>query len=74
MAETVQTPQTALKYTTEVMEDGRVELDVPFPPGARVTVFVVVEPADSFADLLLAAQSSLDFWDNPVDNEDWNNA
>jgi len=30
-------PQTALKYDIEVMEEGRVELHVPFPPGARVT-------------------------------------
>ncbi|OQX24114.1 MAG: hypothetical protein BWK80_22455 [Desulfobacteraceae bacterium IS3] len=25
------------------------------------------------ADLLLSAQSSTDFWDNPFDDEDWNN-
>ncbi len=24
-------------------------------------------------DLLLSAQSSIDFWDNPFDDEDWNN-
>ena len=47
---------------------------VPFPPGARVTVFVVGGSADICDDLLWAAQSSLDFWDNPFDDEDWNNA
>jgi len=67
-------PQTALKYDVEVMKEGRVELLVPFPPGARVVVFVIEEPADTFDDLLSAAQSSLDFWDNPLDDEDWNNA
>ena len=67
-------PQTALKYDLEVLEEGRVELRVPFPPGAHVTVFVVEEPADTFDDLLLAAESSLDFWDNPLDDEDWNHA
>jgi hypothetical protein len=67
-------PQTALKYDVEVMEEGRLELHVPFPPGARVTVFVIEESADTFDDLLAAAQSSLDFWDNPFDDEDWNNA
>jgi hypothetical protein len=51
-----------------------VELQVPFPPGAYVTVFVIEEPADNFSDLISAAQSSLDFWDNPYDDEDWNNA
>ena len=67
-------PQTALKYDLEVLEEGRVELRVPFSPGARVTVFVIEEPADRFDDLLLAAESSLDFWDNPLDDEDWNHA
>ncbi len=66
--------QTALKYDLEVMEEGRVELHVPFPAGARVVVFVIEESADTFDDLLLAAQSSLDFWDNPFDDEDWNDA
>jgi hypothetical protein len=66
--------QTALKYELEVEEDGRVELHVPFPPGARITVFVIEEPADTFDDLVAASQSSLDFWDNPFDDEDWNNA
>ena len=67
-------PQTALKYDVEVKDDGRVELIVPFPPGAHVIVFVIEAADDIFADLLLAAQSSLDFWDNPFDDEDWNNA
>jgi hypothetical protein len=67
-------PQTALKYNAEVLEEGRVEIHVPFPAGVRVTVFVVEEPADPFNDLLSAARSGLDFWDNPFDDEDWNNA
>jgi len=66
--------QTALKYDLEVMNEGRVELRVPFPPGARVTVFVIEESSNAFDDLLSASQSSLDFWDNPLDDEDWNNA
>ncbi len=65
--------QTALKYDVQVKENGRVELDVPFPAGAHVTVFVV-ESGDSFGDLLAASESSLDFWNNPLDDEDWNNA
>jgi hypothetical protein len=67
-------PQPSLKYEVLVTEKGRVELDVPFPPGARLTVFIVQEPADPFDDLTAAAESSLDFWDNPLDDEDWNNA
>ncbi len=66
-------PQTALKYDVEVKENGRVELTVPFPAGAQLTVFVV-ESGDVFNDLLSAAESDLDFWNNPWDDEDWNNA
>ena len=39
-----------------------------------MTVFVVEEPAERFDDLLAAAESSLSFWDNPLDDEDWNHA
>ncbi len=74
MIETRIVPQTALKYDLEVMDEGRVELQVPFPAGARVTVVVIKEPDDTFDDLLFAAESSLNFWDNPFDDEDWNDA
>lgn len=29
---------------------------------------------DDFSDLLAASESSLAFWDNPTDDEVWNNA
>ncbi len=64
----------AMRYETDVRENGRVELRVPLPAGSHVTVFVVPERAEPADDLLSAAQSSLDFWDNPLDDEDWNNA
>jgi hypothetical protein len=67
-------PQAALKYEAQVTPDGRIDLPVPLPAGANVVVFVVQQPEDDFADLTAAAQSSLDFWDNSVDDEDWNNA
>ncbi|MEZ4510673.1 MAG: hypothetical protein R3C62_02270 [Chloroflexota bacterium] len=67
-------PETALKYDLEVTQEGRIELQVPFPPGSRLVVFVVEEPRDLFDDLVEAAESSLDFWDNPFDDEDWNDA
>ncbi len=67
-------PQTALKYDAEVKENGRLELTVPFPTGAHVIVFVIEAADDVLDDLLLAAQTSLDFWNNPFDDEDWNNA
>lgn len=74
MSRAAQGPQTALKYEVEVREQGRVEIQVPFAPGARIVVFVISEPQENFSDLMAAAQSSLAFWDNPLDDEDWNNA
>jgi hypothetical protein len=74
MTETKAVPQRALKYDVQVMEEGRVELHVPFPPGARVTVVVIREADEPLDDLLTAAESSLDFWNNPFDDEDWNDA
>lgn len=65
--------QTALKYDVQVKENGRVELDVPFPAGAHLTVFVI-ESGEVFDDLMSASQTSLGFWNNPWDDEDWNNA
>jgi hypothetical protein len=65
------TTQTALKYEAEVKTDGRIEVAVPLLPGSKVTVFVIQE-SDTFGDLLLASQSSLEFWNNPYDDEDWN--
>ena len=66
--------QTALKYDVEVKDHGRVELTVPFPTGSHIVVFVIENADDPSGDLLSAAQSSLAFWDNPLDDEDWNNA
>jgi hypothetical protein len=65
-------PQAALKYDVQVQEDGHVELEVLFPAGARVTVFVI-ESGDSFDDLVSASNTTLDFWDNPIDDAEWNN-
>ncbi len=74
MTEAGGTAHTALKYEVEVQEHGRVELHVPLSSGARVVVFVIPEPDDVVDGLLAASESSLGFWDNPVDDEDWNNA
>ncbi len=74
MAVPVHSSQTALKYEVEVQEDGHVELQVPFAPGARIVVFVVPEAQETFGDLAAAATSSVAFWDNTLDDEDWNDA
>ncbi len=67
-------PSLPFKYDVEVPADGRIEVSVPLPAGSHVTVYVVEQPNGEFADLLDAAGSSTKFWDNPADDEDWNNA
>ncbi len=64
----------ALKYEAEVQDGGRVEVTVPFSQGTRVVVFVVGEPNGTFDDLVSASESTLSFWDNPLDDEDWSDA
>ena len=62
-----------LEFDAQVSETHRIDIEVPFPSGQRVRVLVL--PADDeFSDLMQASESSLDFWDNPLDDEDWNNA
>jgi len=47
----------------------RVKLpELPLPLGADV----LTQEPDDFFDLVQAAASSLDFWDYPLDDEDWN--
>lgn len=61
-----------LRYDMEVPPDGRIEVQLPLPAGAHVTVYVVERPVESLDDLLAASVSSTGFWDNPEDDEDWN--
>jgi hypothetical protein len=64
-------PRTAWTFDAEVGEQGQITLQTPLPPRARVEV-IVLPRANEFADFAAAAQSSLDFWDNSLDDEDWN--
>jgi len=76
MLEAIRSPQPAIKYEIEVREQGFVEFQVPFARGVRIIVFVIRQEEDEerFTDLVAAAESSLAFWDNPLDDEEWNNA
>ena len=74
MSASATSPKGVLRYELEVGDQGRVELRVPFAPGARVMVYVRRENDGDFADLMAAAESSLGFWDNSLDDEDWNHA
>jgi hypothetical protein len=66
--------QTAYRFSAQVGAAGKLEVIVPVPSGTPVEVVVLAPPSDEFADLVSAAQTSLDFWDNPQDDADWNNA
>ena len=67
-------PKRSFKYDVEITKEGRLDLEVPLPKGTHITVFIVEKKRGEFDDLILAANSSLDFWDNPFDDVDWNNA
>ncbi len=63
----------AYKYHSVVKEDGTIELPrIPLPKGAKVEVIVLPE-GESF-EMMQAAESSLEFWNNPVDDTVWNDA
>ena len=62
-----------MRFELEVPADGRIELQLPLPAAKHVTVYVMRQDS-AMDDLVSASQSSTDFWDNPLDDEDWNNA
>jgi len=67
-------PQNAYKFETRIGPDGKLELTVPIPSGTPVEVLILVPETDDFSDLVAASASTMEFWDNPEDDEDWNNA
>jgi hypothetical protein len=76
MSETFAETQPAVKVEVTVQENGHIDVPVPFAPGKRVVVFIIQnEPEeDLFSDLTAASVSSFDFWNNPIDDSEWNNA
>ncbi len=54
-------------------EDGKLEISsLPIKKGQVVEVIVLPLEKDT-VDFLSAAESSLDFWDNEIDDRIWNN-
>jgi hypothetical protein len=66
--------QSPLQYEVEVGEQGQIQLQVPFHVGQKIMVFVMATQPDSMSDMLAAASSSLAFWDNDIDDAEWNHA
>ena len=64
----------AYKLETTILPGGKVELILPLAEGTPVEILVIVEAEEDYSDLAAAAASSTDFWDNPIDDAEWNNA
>jgi hypothetical protein len=64
----------AFTAETEVQAGGKIELTVPIPEGSRVEVVVITEETDEFQNLRDAAARTTDFWDNSIDDAEWNDA
>jgi hypothetical protein len=67
-------PIIPLQYEFEVGEQGQVNLQVPFSTGQKITVLVITPQPETTTHLVAAATSSLAFWDNAIDDAEWNNA
>ena len=64
----------ALKFYVKIGEDGKIDLPELEKLKGRRAEIIIFPLGESFEDLLIASESSLDFWDNPIDDEIWNNA
>ena len=63
----------ALKYHSVVQENGTIKLPkIPLPQVLKVEVIIM--PEEESLEMMQAAESSLKFWDNPIDDAIWNNA
>jgi hypothetical protein len=67
-------PSLPIRFDLQVPSDGRVEVQLPLLAGAQVTMYVVQQLESEFDELAAASTTSTEFWDNPDDDEDWNNA
>ena len=63
----------ALKFYVKIGEDGKIDLPELEKLKGRRAEIIILPLEESFEDLLMASESSLDFWDNPIDDEIWNN-
>jgi len=49
-------------------------VQIPLSAGSQVVVYIFKNTSAPFNEQATAAQSTIDFWDNPLDDEDWNEA
>jgi len=63
----------AMKIYLDVGDDGMVSLPALHQFRGKKIEVVIIETDESNDSLLMASESSLEFWDNPVDDAVWNN-
>jgi hypothetical protein len=64
----------ALKYHTKVKRGGKVEITkVPLKAGTPLEV-ILIEENGTLNELAKASETSTKFWNNPIDDETWNDA
>ncbi len=64
----------AMRYVTKVDAEGEIALPrLQLKQGTPIEVIVLISEDESL-DLLAASETSLDFWNNPIDDEVWNDA
>ena len=63
----------ALKFYVKIGEDGKIDLPGLGGLKGRRAEILILPLEEDFEDLLMASGSSLDFWDNPIDDDVWNN-
>jgi hypothetical protein len=66
--------RTAYTFEADVGPGGKLKVSEPLSEGTRVAVLILAPEEKEFDDLVAASASSTDFWDNPLDDEDWNHA
>ncbi|MBI2433469.1 MAG: hypothetical protein HYV26_11415 [Candidatus Hydrogenedentes bacterium] len=66
----------AIVHHVKVQDDGTITLPaLGAAGGSTVEVIILVpENEEAFGDLLKVSESSTGFWDNPIDDEVWNDA
>lgn len=58
----------AYKYIMDVDENGHIKLpDIPQIKSSKIELIILPIQDDDYLDLLKVSESSLEFWDNPLD-------
>jgi hypothetical protein len=62
----------AYKYIVDVDKQGRIRIpNIPHIKAAKVEIIILPLKPDDYLDLMNASESSIEFWNNPID-EVWN--